>query len=389
MAKKLLVGIDIGTHTTRVTVLENINGEEYPSFLGTGFSYTSGLKQGYITNIKQVSDSIRKAVKNAEKNCGDIKIKKAYVSIGGINLSSVMSVGSAIISKADGEITTLDVSKALANSEENVDTTNRKIIHSYPIAYKLDGKEIHGHPEGMRGIKLEAKSLYIGCIKQNIEDLVTACAEADIELIDIVPEQIATSIPVLSEKQKMAGCALIDIGAETVSLSVFENNVPIHLAVFPIGGMDITKDVALGFRIDLEEAENVKIGSLMGNFPKKKIDEIIEARLGDIFELVENHLKRIKKSGLLPAGVVIVGGGSYIQKIDEIAKRDLRLPARIGPIDISVNARYKIKDASWYTSLGLALYSKNNLNGEELNQNQTNIKQVKGFFKSILSQLLP
>lgn len=389
MAKKISVGIDIGTHTTRVTVLEHINGEEYPSFLGTGSSATSGVRMGYIINIKQVSDSIRRAVRNAEKNCGDIKIKKAYVSIGGISLLSVASIGSAIISKADGEITTLDVSKALANSEENLDLPNRKIIQSFPLAYKLDGKEIHGHPEGMRGIKLEVKALYITCLKQNIEDLVTAFAESNIEIIDIVPSQIATGIATLSEKQKMAGSALLDIGAETVSLSVFENNMPISLITFPIGGMDITKDIALGFRIDLEEAENIKIGSLLGNFPKKKIDEIVEARLGDIFELVENHLRRIKKNGLLPAGVIIVGGGSYIQRIDEIAKKDLRLPARIGPADISMSSKYKVKDASWYTSLGLALYSKNNNFSEELNPLQGNIKQVKGFFKSILSQLLP
>ncbi|MEY2671960.1 MAG: hypothetical protein RL687_377 [Candidatus Parcubacteria bacterium] len=389
MAKKISVGIDIGTHTTRVTVLEYTNQEEYPSILGSGSSATAGVRLGYITNIKQASDSIRRAVRNAEKNCGDIKIKKAYVSIGGISLLSVASIGSTIISKADGEITTLDVSKALANSEENLEIPNRKIIQSYPIAYKLDGKEIHGHPEGMRGIKLEVKAVYVTCLKQNIEDLVTAFAEVNIEIIDIIPSQTATGIAVLSEKQKMAGSALIDIGAETVSLSVFENNMPISLIVFPIGGMDITKDIALGFRIDLEEAENVKIGSLLGNFPKKKVDEIIEARLGDVFELVENHLKRIKKNGLLPAGVTIIGGGSYIQRIDELAKRDLRLPARIGPIDISVNSKYKVKDASWYTSLGLALYSKNNISSDEINPLRGNIKQVKGFFKSILSQLLP
>lgn len=389
MAKKISVGIDIGTHTTRVVVLENINGEDYPVLLGNGSSATSGIRQGYIANIKQVSDSIRRAVHNAEKSCGDIKIKKAYVSIGGISLLSVTSVGSAIISKADGEITNLDVAKALANSEENLDIPNRKIIQSYPLAYKLDGKEIHGHPEGMRGIKLEVKALYITCLKQNIEDIVTAFAEANIEIIDIIPSQLATGSVVLSEKQKMAGSALVDIGAETVSLAIFENNMPISLAVFPIGGMDITKDVALGFRIDLEEAENVKIGSLIGNFPKKKIDEIVEARLGDVFELIENHLKRIKKNGLLPAGIVIVGGGSYIQRIDEIAKRDLRLPARIGPVDIAVNSRYKIKDASWYTAAGLALYSKNNIQSDEVNPLRGNIKQVKGFFKSILSQLLP
>lgn len=390
MAKRISVGIDIGTHTTRVIVLEHKNGESSPSLLGIGHSNTEGVRLGYITNIKNVSSSIRHAISNAEKNCGDIKIKKAYISIGGISLLSVTSVGSAIISKADGEITHLDVNKAISNSEENLDIPNRKIIQSMPIQYKLDGKEIHGRPEGMRGIKLEVKNLYITCLKQNIEDLVTAAAEAGIEILDIIPAPIATSNAVLTEKQKIVGSALLDIGAETVSICVFENNTPVSVAVFPIGGMDITKDVALGFRIDIDEAENIKLGSLMGNFPKKKLDEIIDARLTDIFELVENHLKRIKKNGLLPAGIIITGGGSYIQKIDEYAKRDLRLPARIGPVDSSIDSKFKIKDASWYTALGLALSLKNNqVNYDDNNILKGNIKQAREFFGSIFKQLLP
>ena len=155
--------------------------------------------------------------------------------------------------------------------------------------------------------------------------------------------------------------------------------------------MDITKDVALGFKIALEEAESVKLGSVLGgDYPKKKVDEIIEARLGDIFELVENHLKRIKRSGLLPAGIIITGGGAHISRIEEIAKRQLNLPARLGPVDSTLNSKLKIKDSTWYAAYGLAL---SNTQGGSLSSTDNsigdNIKQVKGFFKSILSQLLP
>jgi cell division protein FtsA len=154
--------------------------------------------------------------------------------------------------------------------------------------------------------------------------------------------------------------------------------------------MDITKDIALGFKIGLEEAESVKLGSVLGgDYPKKKVDEIIEARLGDIFELAENHLKRIRRNELLPAGIIITGGGAHISRIEEIAKKQLNLPAKIGPADTTINNKLKIKDSSWYGAYGLSLSSSQGNNDSAINSIGENIKQVKGFFKSILSQLLP
>ncbi|MCX6753580.1 MAG: cell division protein FtsA [Candidatus Nomurabacteria bacterium] len=382
------VGIDIGTHTTKVIVTGYNKENNSPSLIATGFSNTEGMRLGYITNVDQVADSIKKAVIMAEATLGH-KIRKACVSIGSISLSSCVSTGSVIISRADQEITELDISKVLTMSEEELEITNKKIIHIIPVSYKLDGKDIHGRPLGMHGIKLEVKTLFVTCLKQNIEDLVTALGLANIEVLDVVASPLSLSTILLNTKQKIAGCALLDIGAETVSISVFENNLLISLQVFPIGSMDITKDVALGFKITLEEAESVKLGSVLGgDFPKKKVDEIIEARLSDIFELVENHLKRIRRNGLLPAGIIITGGGSYISRIEELARKQLNLPAKVGPTDTTINNKFKIKDASWYGALGLALSTPTGTNNIE-NSIGDNIKQVKGFFKSIFSQLLP
>ncbi|MEK7105832.1 MAG: cell division protein FtsA, partial [Patescibacteria group bacterium] len=157
------------------------------------------------------------------------------------------------------------------------------------------------------------------------------------------------------------------------------------------GSMDITKDVALGFRIALEEAESIKLGSVIGgDYPKKKIDEIIEARLGDIFELAGNHLKRQRRSELLPAGIIFTGGGAHIGRIEEIAKSQLKLPCRVGPIDSSITNKLKIRDWSWYTAFGLALSSGDGNTNSNIHVGiGDNVKQVKGFFKSLLSQLLP
>ncbi len=390
MAKNnISVGIDIGTHTTKVVVVGSSKESNSPSVIATGVADTEGVRLGYITNIDLAANSLRKAIKQAEATLG-FKIKKACVSIGGISLSSLVSLGSVIISRADQEITSLDVSKVLASSEENLEIINKKIVHIIPVSYKLDGKDIYGRPEGMHGIKLEVKTLFVTCLKQNIEDLITVLGMINIEAIDVVASPVALSNILLNAKQKTAGCVLVDIGAETVSVSVFENNNLIALQVFSIGSMDITKDVALGFKIALEEAESVKLGSVIGgDYPKKKVDEIIEARLGDIFELVENLLKRIKRSGLLPAGIIITGGGSHINRIDEIAKKQLNLPAKVGPADNSFNNKFKVKDSSWYCALGLALTGGQGDSVDNAGSIGDNVKQVKGFFKSLLNQLLP
>lgn len=384
------VGIDIGTQTTKVVVLGYNKEKNSPTFLASGSSETIGMRQGYINNIDHVAESLKKAVSQAETTLG-FKINKAYVSVGGINLSSVISTGTIIISKADQEITHLDIAKILALSEENLDLVNRKIIHMIPIGYKLDGRDIHGRPEGMNGIKLEVRVLFITCLKQNIEDLITVSALANIEVLDIIASPVALSNILLNTKQKTAGCALLDIGSESVSMTVFENNLLVSLQVFPIGSMDITKDIALGLKIGLDEAESIKLGSVIGgDYPKKKIDEIIEARLGDIFELVENHLKRIKRNELLPAGIIITGGGSNIAHIEEIARKQLNLPAKVGPIDTTIANKLKIKDSSWYVSYGEALSSENlGMNYNSTSSIKDNLKDIKGFFKSIFSQLLP
>jgi cell division protein FtsA len=390
MRNKISVGIDIGTNMTKVIVLGEDKDNQELTVLGTGSSPTDGVRLGFITNINQVAESLSKAVKQAESMSG-VKIRDAYISCGGINLSAIISSGSIIISRSDQEITNLDINKVLETCEDNLELVNKKIVHIIPLSYKLDGKEIFERPEGMHGIKLEAKTLFVVCSKQNIEDLIAVMGLVNIDVIDVVASSVALGNVLLGTKQKTAGSAILDIGTDTVSIAVYENNLLISLQVFQIGGMDITKDIALGLRISLDEAESIKHGSVIGiNYPKKKIDEIIEARLSDIFELVEGHLKKIRRNQLLPAGIIITGGGSAINQIDEIARTQLKIPARIGPIDNSLDNRFKIRDGTWYTALGLALLA--NTNSKNNNENKfmgENISQVKNILKSFFKQLMP
>lgn len=365
MSRQISVGLDIGTYQTKVVISESDreNDKLVPHVIGVGYSESKGLRHGYIVNQKDVSKSIKSAVAQAEKMAG-VKVKRAILSIGGIGLSGVTATGMAVISRADYEITELDIQKAIDASQSEIpqsQVVNRRIIHTVPLHFKIDGKQVFGNPVGMKGMRLEAKTFFMACLNRHYGDIIEAAADADIAVEDIVATPIAASVVTLSKAQKIAGCVLANIGSETVSIIVFDDNKPISLEVFPIGSSDITNDIALGLRIPLEEAEEVKKGSIVGvSYPRKKLDEIVEARLKDIFELIEAHLKKIGKNGLLPAGIIITGGGSSLEMIENLAKNSLKLPSRIGSITFGEGAKGQIKDASWSVAYGLCLIGLNN-----------------------------
>jgi cell division protein FtsA len=356
MSKLPVVGIDVGTKQIKVIVTEPNDHPFSPKIIASGLAVSRGLRYGYIMNYQDVVQSIHKAIKRSEESSG-IKIKKTYLALGGVGLEETVSYGQTVIARADSEITDLDVEKALENAEYNLSdaiSLNKKIIHTIPLEYKIDGQLVVGRPQGMKGIKLEVKALFITFLEQHLNDLVQAVEECGVRVIDVVASPIAASLALLSKAQKIAGCVLANIGAETVSIIIYENNVPISVKVFPIGSTDITNDIALGLKISLEEAEEVKVGRRSKSiYPKKKLEEIIVARLTDIFELIENHLAKIGKNGLLPAGVIITGGGSGIATIEDLAKASLKLPSRVGRVNFVNNS--KLKNSVWAVSYGLCI----------------------------------
>jgi cell division protein FtsA len=386
MARSFSVGIDIGTAHTRCVVLSNsTNGE--PEVLAAVSVPTRGMRHGYIVNLPEITQTLQQVKQLTEREAG-ISIRKAVFSIGGVSLLAEVTQGGAIIAKADGEIMPFDVKTALSSAEEAINTKNRDIIHRTIIGWKLDGKEIPGKPEGMNGIKLEVRVLYVTCLSQHLADILAAAAEAGIEVIDIIPSSIAGSAVTLSDRQKAVGVLLVNIGAETVSVSVFENSTLIGLSVLPIGSTDITNDIALGFRIPLEEAEGIKTGTITSTaYPRRKVDEIIEARLSDIFELIDGYLKKIKRSGLLPAGIVLSGGGSGNSLVESLAKEMLRLPARLAVGEYIPQSHPTARDASWFVAYGLArLAQTGNIEGRA---REGTGARAKGFIKEFLRQFLP
>ena len=388
MIRNISVGIDVGSGTTRVVVGEFNKGEKNPRIIGLGESETKGLRHGYVIDPVLAAKSVKNAVEMAEKS-SNLKIKRAFISIGGVSLRGEYSSGSVIISKADGEVTNLDIKKALQDCEDNLSLNNKKIVQVFPISFKLDGKEVLGRLEGMRGTKLEAKALLVTYSVQHLEDLIGVMAAAGVETIDIIASPIAGSQIALSEKQKIVGVALVNIGHQTTSLSVFENGLPMSIYTFSIGSADITNDIALGFKIPLEKAESFKQGNIIEeDFSKKKLDEIIEARLSDIFELIENHLKKIKRSELLPAGIVFIGGGTNIPGIEELSKSILKLPSKIGVSDIFGNSKTKLRDSAWFTALGLVISGRDD-NSYAEGSFANFFKDLKSGIKSSIRQLMP
>ncbi len=365
MARNIITGIDVGTSSVRVAVCEQVKGEEAPHVLAMVSKKSRGLRHGYIINFDETLNTIREAVIEAEKKSGT-KINYAFLAVGGVGLDSITSFGSVAISRADLEVSDFDVKRAIEVSESNLKKSiNKHILQSIPIEYKVDGKKILGRPVGIKGEMLEVKTLFLTCMEQHLNDLMAATEGAGVTVEEVIASPIASGLAVLNSIQKTAGCILVDVGAETVSLVIFEEGVPISLKVFSIGSTDITNDIALGLKISIDEAEQLKVsgGSDSNSFSRKKLDEIVSARLSDIFEQVEAHLKKTGKSGLLPAGVVIVGGGSNSNVIETLARDMLNLPARVVTITVSF-ANPKQLDAplvkkniesSWAVAYGLCI----------------------------------
>jgi cell division protein FtsA len=404
MSSHITAGIDVGTYEVRVVVAEQNSENSLPTILGTGRAESKGLRHGYIINSADVTKSVDSAIKQAEKSSG-IKIKKVFVSIGGVGLSGLNSGGSTIVTRADQEITEADTEQAVLAAEESIPAVfmqNRKIIYSIPTLWKVDGKTVLGRVVGLKGIKLETKALFVSCIESHLDDLVEAVEAVGVDVIDVVASPIAASFVTLSKSQKIAGCVLANIGAETVSIVIFENNIPISLEVFPIGGSDITNDIALGLKISLEEAESIKLGGITAtNYSRKKLEDIISARLGDIFELIEVHLKKIGKSGVLPAGIIITGGSSSVGPIEDLARSYLRLPSRIASLSMGNSlpaassadrqgqaGKFQIKDSSWSVAYGLCIISNLPDEEERLGLKKHGKNLFNNFWK-ILKQFLP
>ncbi len=398
MKQQITVGIDIGTSMTRVVAcVEDSNGG-LPKITASSSVDSRGVRHGYITSREEAATGLKHALLEVEKEIGT-KIKSAAIAIGGIGVTSEYAAGNSVASRADGIISKLDIDKAIADAETHIDLKNKAILQAFPVLFKVDGKELPTRPEGISGMKLEVRVLFITCFQQHLDDLLAVAQDAGVRITGFTATPIAAQKLLLTDLQRNFGCTLIDIGAETVSVSVYENNILTSLFVFGIGSLDITKDIALGLRVTPEEAESIKLGTVsFQSGSKKKLDEIVEARLSDIFELIDKYFKKIGRSGLLPAGAVIVGGGSRMQLVETVAKSMLRIPVQVAHVDFP-GTKGNVKDNRLLVAYSIAANNEESQQGGSIKtkvrrpassgSNNTDSGEgmldiIKGFFKQLI-----
>ncbi len=389
MAKKTYCGIDIGTYHVKVVIAAPAENPELPmQILGTGQSASRGMRHGYIIDAKEATKSISEALMRAS-SAARVQVRRARVALGGVGLDEMRSTGDVTLTQSGGIVTDRDIERALRESEKRITSklANRNIIHTIPLEYRIDGAKVIGKPQGMQGTKLTVDTLIITMLAQHHEDLIKAVEAAGVEVEDVMVSSLAASLVTLTKAQKIAGVVLANIGAETLSIIVFNDNVPISLKVFPIGSSDITNTIALSFKIPLTEAESLKRGGVTGSdIPHRKMQTIVTTQLKDMFALINAHLKSLGRQRLLPAGIIITGGGGGFGGTEDIARAILHLPAQAGAIGYL--PRSSSVDAAWAVAYGLCKWAY----GEDLGGGSfslgdilTNVKDsIKQTFRSLL-----
>jgi len=412
MQENTSVGIDIGTHKIAIAVSQVREG--LVNITGLTSVPSAGLRRGSIVDPEEVVSSLSAAIEDAQRISGT-EITNAILGYGGIGIATTISRGVVSISRPDGEINEEDIERVIEAAKSVALPPNQEIIHLYPAQYTIDSQEQTKDPRGMRGIRLETEALTIGAPSANIRNLTHAVDQAGVSIDAIIFNPIAAARAILTKKQKEIGVALIDIGAATTSIVVYEEGDVLHTAVLPVGAGHITSDIAIGLRCSIETAEKVKL-QFGHSDPKaiekheeidlSKIDaseeettmrhyvvEIIEARLEEIFDLVNAELKKINRDGKLPSGVVLSGGGSRLPGVVEFAKKRLRLPVTLGRPQTVHTVIDRVDDPTFATATGLVLWggkfggsgSAGSLRGAMKNVlNSRNFDKVKKWFKSFL-----
>lgn len=384
--KDMIVGIDIGSGSLRAIGVVNDTNIRHPIVIATYKKGIEGVERGNIINSEEVTQAIIDAVDSLEEESGHTTLH-TLVALGAIGLSSNHVNGQTQVSRGDASVTDLDIEKAINEAHRLVpDIRNKAIVHTIPMKYRLDGKDIHGAIIGVRGNKLEVKTLFITYPLQCMNILKKSLEDAKIRITDIVAGPIAESIPLLTRKQKIAGVALINIGAEVTSILVYENNIPLLVSTIASGGNDMTKDIALGMKITLEEAEEIKCGR--GTLPhsKRRLEEIIEARLEDICDKITKELSRIQRQELLPAGIVVCGSSSLLPRLEYVFRSELKLPIKIASSEIAKLTHDTLKDSGWARCYGLTFLAPNDTEKDAFKELLTSLFNR---VKKLIIQFLP
>jgi len=375
MREKVTIGIDVGSSQVVAIIGHRGEDEMHPNIIGVGVQENSGLRKGVVTDVEETVAAVTAALDKAERMAG-VPIENAYISINGEHIQSSNTRG--LISVAHHEIGSDDILRVIESAQTVALPANREIIHVIPRTFIVDGQDGIKDPIGMAGTRLEVDAHVITGATPFIRNLQKTVEQAGVSIANFILSPLAASKAVLSKKQKELGVVVVDIGAGTTGLVVFDEGDICHSAVLPIGSGHLTSDIAIGLRTSLDVAERVKVeygmaSSVMlsdkdtvdlSRFDKSEdqvisrryIAEIIEARLMEIFMMIKAELRKAGKDGMLPAGAVLVGGGAKLPGIIDFAKDHLGLSAQIGfPIELR-GVVDQLDDPRFVTAIGLVLW---------------------------------
>ncbi len=374
---EIIVGLDVGSTAVRVAVGQLTSSRDMATelqLIGAAEVPSEGIQKGQIGSIEDAVSSVSSALEHAEKIVG-LPIEHVWVGVSGTQIIAQESKGIIAVSRANSEITEEDIERAVEAAKNIATPLNYEILHVLPRSYSVDTQSGIKDPVGMTGMRLEVDTKIIHSVSSHVKNLSKVIYRAGVDIDDFVLSILAAGEVVATPRQKELGCVVINIGGPTTSMVVYEDGDVIHSAVIPIGSSHITNDLALGLRTSIDIAEKVKCeyGECVSKKLNKKdtvdlfnsgsaqseivsryyIAQIIEARVTEILEKVDDELSVIGRSQMLPAGALFVGGGSKIQGLTDCAKEVLALPSQIGyPLSIE-SISDKVNDIAFVPAVGL------------------------------------
>ncbi|MDI6785546.1 MAG: cell division protein FtsA [bacterium] len=379
------VGLDIGT--SKVCAVIGEEGEDgQVEIVGVGCTPSNGLRKGVVVNIDSTIRAIEGAISEAELMAG-VDVNSCYVGIGGSHIKGLNSHGVIAISRGR-EVSQSDVNRVMDAAKAVAIPLDREVIHILPQQYIIDGQDGIKDPIGMSGVRLEVETHIVTGALASAQNIVKSVNRAGLGVEDIVLMPLASSNAILSEDEKELGTVLVDIGGGTTDIAIFVEGSIWHTEVLSIGGNNVTKDISIGLRTPIVEAERLKVkyGSALAStvnsedevevtgvggrknrsIPKKVLTEIIEARMEEIFNLINREIRMTGYENLISTGIVLTGGGSMLKGISELAERIFDRPIRLG-MPQSVGGLVDIvNNPAYTTAVGLVFYGMRSKTGEGL-----------------------
>ncbi len=375
----VLVGIDAGT-TKVTTLIGEVDRVGDVSIIGYGIAPSVGMKKGMVANIDQTVNSVAASLEKAERLSG-YKISSAFVAVGGSHITSQNSRGVVAVSGHKREVGREDVARATEAAKAIQIPSNREMLHVIPRGYIVDGQEGIKDPLGMSAVRLEVETHLVFGAATSIQNLSKCIANANVQIDELVVGSLAAGEATLTDTEKELGVLVADIGGGTTDIAIFTDGAAYHSAVLPVGAINVTNDVAIGLRTSLNLAEEIKIKHGTANLSevqpeellnvavlgdgggqtiqRKKLCEIIEARMSEIYSLIAEEVKRSGHGGMLPAGVVLTGGGARIGGAAELAREVFQMPVRVGSPQGVGGLMDQLSNPAFSTPIGLLLWGAN------------------------------